>query len=317
MIMSTLMLASASGHEDRRRDAGLVGDIAERDLRFVARKGDAGHHVLFHDVLLLANQRAQFRIGGIVEGRAHVEPDPVHHRRLDRAHLQHLGAERGQLEHFLERHLVEPARLGHHARVGGVDAVDVGVDVAAVGVERRGERHRRGVRAAAPERRHPAARRMNALEAGDDRDLAARETLDDRLAIDVLDARRAVRVVGLDRDLPALPRTRLEPHVLEHDRQQAGGDEFARGDHRVVFGGVVDRRRVAAPGDQLVGLARHRRDNHRDLGAGLDLAFDVARDVANAFDIGDRSAAELHHQTRHEISARGKGAARVAAEARV
>ena len=39
----------------------------------------------------------------------------------------------------------QAARLGHDARVGGVDAVDVGVDQALVGLQRRGHRHRRGV----------------------------------------------------------------------------------------------------------------------------------------------------------------------------
>ena len=49
-----------------------------------------------------------------------------------------------------------------------------------------------------------------------------------------------------------------------------------------------------------VGRARHRRDHDRDLMAGIDLALDVARDVADAVDIGDRSAAEFHHQPGHD-----------------
>ena len=53
----------------------------------------------------------------------------------------------------------QPPRLGHDARVGGVDAVDVGVDQALVGLQRRGERDRRRVRAAAAERGDVAVRR--------------------------------------------------------------------------------------------------------------------------------------------------------------
>ena len=56
----------------------------------------------------------------------------------------------------------------------------------------------------------------------------------------------------------------------------------------------------AAPGDQLVGLAGHGRDHDGDLVAGVDLALHVARDVADALDVGDRRAAEFHHQTGHE-----------------
>ena len=44
----------------------------------------------------------------------------------------------------------------------------------------------------------------------------------------------------------------------------------------------------------------HGRDHDRHLVAGVDLALDVARDVADALDVGDRRAAELHHQKRHD-----------------
>src|ERR1700755_664878 len=40
-----------------------------------------------------------------------------------------------------EGDLVGPPRLGNHARVGRIDAVDVGVDVAAVGMDGGRDRH--------------------------------------------------------------------------------------------------------------------------------------------------------------------------------
>ena len=109
----------------------------------------------------------------LVEARAHEDAHVVHHAELDRAHLQDLGAERGHFQHLLERDLVEAARLRHDARIGGVDAVDVGVDVAAVGLDRGGDRDRRGVGAAAAERGDAAGVLVHALEAGDHRDLPA------------------------------------------------------------------------------------------------------------------------------------------------
>jgi hypothetical protein len=54
--------------------------------------------------------------------------------------------------------------------------------------------------------------------------------------------------------------------------------------------------RLAAPFDQLIGLAGHGRYHDGDLMAGIDLALDMARDVADAVDIGDRRAAEFHHE---------------------
>ena len=165
---------------------------------------------------------------GLVEARAHEDAHLVHHAELDRAHLQHLGAERGELQHFLERDLVEPLRLRHHARVGGVDAVDVGVDVAAVGLDRGGDRHRRGVGAAAAERGDAAGLLVDALEAGDHRDLLALlEALDQLGAVDVEDARRAMRVGGQDRQLPALPGARVDAHAFAA-RSPAGRRSPAR-----------------------------------------------------------------------------------------
>jgi hypothetical protein len=50
-----------------------------------------------------------------------------------------LAPERGKFQHLLEGDLVQLARLAADAGVGGVDAVDVGVDVAAFGAEGGGE----------------------------------------------------------------------------------------------------------------------------------------------------------------------------------
>ena len=90
------------------------------------------------------------------------------------------------------------------------------------------------------------------------------------------------------------------PMRLQRDRQQAGGDLFAGGHHGVIFARVMHRRGLAAPCHQLVGLAGHRRDHHGDLMAGIDLALHMARDVADAVDIGDGCAAEFHHEAAHD-----------------
>ena len=105
------------------------------------------------------------------------------------------------------------------ARVGGVDAVDVGVDVAAIGLDRRGHRDGRGVRTAAPERGDAVVGR-DALEAGEHRHLALGEAPDDLGGVDLLDAGGAMGAVGADRHLPALPGARVDAHRLQRDRQE-------------------------------------------------------------------------------------------------
>ena len=79
-----------------------------------------------------------------------------------------------------------------------------------------------------------------------------------------------------------------------------GGDLLAGGDDGVVLARVVQRRGLAHPGDQLIGDAGHGRDDHGHSVAGIDLALDVAGDVADALDVGNRGAAELHDEERHD-----------------
>ena len=141
---------------------------------------------------------------------------------------------------------------------------------------------------------------MHALEAADDRDLLARlEALDQLLTIDVEDAGGRMRVRCGDRQLPALPRTRVHADRLQRDRQQPRRDLLAGRHHGGVFARVVQDRGLAAPFDQLIGRPRHRGHDHRDIVAGIDLTLDVARHVADALDVGDGRSAEFHHQPAH------------------
>src|SRR5205814_8335352 len=123
--------------------------------------------------------------------------------------------------------------------------------------------------------------------------------LDQFRAVHADDMRGRVRTVGIDRDLPSLPRAGGDLHSLQDDRKQAGRHLLAGGDHGVVFARIVQQRCLAAPADQLIGGARHRRDNDRNVVSRIDLTLDVAGDVADAFDIGDRRAAEFHDEPGH------------------
>ena len=87
---------------------------------------------------------------------------------LDAPQHEHLGAGRGQLEHLLVGDGVEPPGVRDDPRVGGEDAVDVGVDLADVGAQRGGQRDGGGVGAAAAERGDVLGVLADALEAGDD-----------------------------------------------------------------------------------------------------------------------------------------------------
>ncbi len=61
----------------------------------------------------------------------------------------------------------------------------------------------------------------------------------------------------------------------------------------------IERRGRLDPADQLVGLARHGRDDDDHVIAALDLAPDLLGGVRDAVEVGHRGAAEFHHEKRH------------------
>ena len=281
--------------ENGRGDARAVLDAQHGDPRLVPAVGDPADDLAFHDLILIHDQRP----GPVLEAGQHLHPDMVLHRQRHRAGLQHLGPERGHLQHLLVGDALELAGLGDDARIARVDAVDIGEDVTARRTQRRRQRHGRGVRAAPPERRHPALR-AQPLKSSDHRDPARVQAGPDRCRIDLQDPSLAVRSVGLEPGLPAQERARRHADGLQRDRQQSDRHLLAAGNHLIVLGRVVAGSIQAVyPRHQLVGGAGHGGDDDRHLIASGDLTLDPRRNVANALWIGDRGAAILLHDQRH------------------
>ena len=108
-----------------------------------------------------------------------------------------------------------------------------------------------------------------------------------------------MRSAGKNGNLPAEPGARGESPLLQGDSEEPGRHLLARGDDRIIFALIVMARRVLAPGDKLIGLARHGRDDDGDRMAGLAFALDVTRDIADAVHVGDRSATKFHDEAGH------------------
>src|SRR3546814_485849 len=144
--------------EDVGDAARPVGHARDDELRFILVVGDAGDQLPFHldflYFLVADDHRALLRrLVALDEARKHLHAHALFHREPDRARLEDLGADARELEHFLIGDIVEIARPRDDARVGGIDAVDDGVAVAAVGL------HRLRTRDRALRRPHPAGRR--------------------------------------------------------------------------------------------------------------------------------------------------------------
>ena len=164
-----------------RGHARLVGHADQRHLGLVLVERDAAHDDLFHAASFFFHNGSRV----VVEAGADFEHDAEFLGDFDRPELHHLRARSGELQHLVVGDLLKLPRVGHDARIGGVDAVDVGVDLAEVGLERGGQRDGRQVRTAAAERRDLAAGRLP-LKAGDDDDVAGVEQTVRFLRRDVL-----------------------------------------------------------------------------------------------------------------------------------
>src|SRR3546814_6693073 len=102
---------------------------------------------------------------------------------------------------FRSGDIIKLAGASDDPRVGSVNTVNIGVDIAAVGLHRRRDRDRAGVRTAAAERRAAAVVHHD-LEPGDNRDLTAPPGRGQRAGLDEEYARAAVGVLGADWQLP-------------------------------------------------------------------------------------------------------------------
>ena len=194
---------------------------------------------------------------------------------------------------------VELAGLRHDARVGRVDAVDIGIDVAAIGIQRRGQRDRRGIR--------PAAAQCG------DAVVAAR----------CPGSRRPPRP-GRPACGGSVPRRRCRRCAPCHARCRCGSGSASPARSaprrrspaaRSTAGRWSPARRsppqcrirarraaATAPWHQatswLVAPAMAETTTATSL-PGVDLALHAGGDVADAVEVGDRGAAELHHDAGH------------------
>src|SRR5690606_1624170 len=108
----------------------------------------------------------------------------------------------GHFQHFLEGDAVQAAGGVHHARVGGVNAIHVGVNLALISVQRGGQGHRCGVGTATAQGGNVVVV-VHALETGDHHHPASVQVGAYLALVDVLDTGLGVAVIGADRHLPA------------------------------------------------------------------------------------------------------------------
>ena len=136
-IMSTLMIDSGSGLKMAAATPGLSVTSRKVICASARREGDARDDLLFHDLLLIADQRALPRMRRIVEDERTSSLTLFTIASSTERTCSTLAPSEAISSISSNGDLVEPPRLRHDARVGRIDAVDIGIDVAAVGRDRR------------------------------------------------------------------------------------------------------------------------------------------------------------------------------------
>ena len=160
--------------EDRRGDARLVLHAAERDLGLVLGIGDAGDELLFHDLVLVADERAG-ACGVWAPGRRRRSARRSARRAPWRARPSAPAAPWRRATPFRASPRRRPCRAGGPwRRCAGRSCRRRRrrCRCRSARPDRRGDRDGARVRAAAPERGDAARCPAQPLEAGDHRDLA-------------------------------------------------------------------------------------------------------------------------------------------------
>ena len=200
--------------EEGRRDAGTVRHPQHSHLRDVGVARHTAYLAADLHACLPVNQGAR----GLAERRGHQNRNVIELAQLNGAGL-HLGAAGRQLQHLLVVNLNQLARLGHDARVGGVDALDVRVDLASLRAKRGCQRDGRRIRTAAAQR-GDLLLLGHSLESADHCDAARIQLRQDAVRRDVSNARLSVQRFGLDARLQAREAHRRAVHVVERHRHQ-------------------------------------------------------------------------------------------------
>ena len=225
--------------------------------------------------------------------------DVVFAGELHRTNLQHLGAEAGHFQHLFEGDLFQALGLGHHTRVGGVDTIDVGVDLALVGFQRRSQSHAGGIGTATTEGGDIAVL-VDALETGNDNDATGLEVSTNLLVIDLQNARLVMRAVGENAHLVAGVGHRRHT-TLDQRHGQQGNSHLLTGGHHDI---QLTRNRLTISDlfgqiDQAVGFAAHGGNHDDDVVTVLAELLHLVGHLRDALDGADGGAPKLLYDQSH------------------
>ena len=283
--------------EDPKAHARLIGNVENRDNGNIGVLGDTLDQHTFHVLCNLLNHRTR---DGVQAGE-HLQLHIVLFSQLHAAVVQHLCAQRCQFQHLVKGDLLQLTGVAHLARVGGINALHIRVDLAAVSVQGSGNRHSTGVGAAASQS-GDVIQLVQALEACHHHHAVALQLGGDPLGLQPGDARLGVGAVGAEARLPAGQADGMAAQLVQRHGQQCDADLLAGGQQHIH----LTRRGVMGDfpslGDQVIGGVALCGDYHhyviaRVVGVGHD-----PRNVEDTVTVLYGRTAEFLYDQRHILS---------------
>ncbi len=285
------------GIENAGGDTGMVGHVAEGDFCLVSIDADAANDDIFHAHSFFFDEGAWV----LVKAAANFKKDAEFFGKFDRARLHHFGARGGHFEHFVVAYFLKFACGGNDARVGGINAIDVGKNLAEISFGGSGKGDGGEIGAAASEGGDAVVCGL-ALEPGDDANIARVEVAMELSGGDVGDFGLGMHPIGGDAGLGAGEGYGFAAEGIDGHGGEGDGGLFARGEEHVhlAFGGR--RGDFAGEANEIIGDARHGGDDDHDLVTFALGGEDALGDIANAFGAADGGAAEfLDDETHREV----------------
>ena len=224
-------------------------------------------------------------------------------REFDRLGVENLRAGLRHLLHFLVGKRVQPFCFRNHTRIGGIDAIDVGTNLAPLGVERRCHGHGCRVASAPAKGRHLFAIR-NALIPGNDDDSPVGQFVLHAKGTHLDNSRIHVAVVGDDAGLAARETDGVASKFTYRHREQRHRDAFPGGKQHVQFASFRVRRDLPGHFKQMIGRVAHRGNDHYHLMPLIPRADDAPGHLAYFIGIGHTAAAVFLDDDRHPITLR-------------
>ena len=186
-----IYIVTAQQRKHLKSNTGAIFQTHQRESRKIIHLGNAADIRLFQFYYLL-----DFCARYIFQTGNHFHIDMVLFRQFHAAVMQHLSTLRSQLQHIRKGNFRQFFRIGHHAGIGSINAVHIRIDLAKICMERRSQRYRTGIRAAAAQCGY-IAKGIDPLKTCHDNNISLVQFRLNALLGNFSDARIGIGVIGL------------------------------------------------------------------------------------------------------------------------